>query len=185
MLGRLLILFTVIPIVELAILIPLGEWMGFLPTVALIVVTGIAGAWLGKRQGLKAWARITDDLSSGQLPSDSLLDGLAVLIACAFLVTPGVLTDVAGMILLVPAGRSPLKGYIKRRFKKSLERGDVTFVSMDDPFGGQERGPLSGDRPRTTEDGEVIDVTPEVVDPEPGEDESTQKEEQTVIELED
>ncbi|MGM0556321.1 MAG: FxsA family protein [Myxococcota bacterium] len=162
MLARLLILFTIVPMVELAILIPLGQWMGLWPTLALILVTGVVGAWLGKRQGLRAWGRITDDLSSGKLPSDSLLDGLAVLIACAFLVTPGVLTDVAGMLLLIPTARKPLKGYIKKRFQKSIEGGGVTFVSFDDmdPFGGEGPGPTPGG---SRDD--VIDVTPEVVDP--------------------
>lgn len=182
MLARLLFLFTVIPLVELAILIPLGQWMGFWPTLALVLVTGVTGAWLGKRQGLRAWGRITEDLSSGNLPSDSLLDGLAVLIACAFLVTPGVLTDIAGMLLLIPPARKPVKGYIKRRFKKSLESGDVTFVSFDDmqdPFGG------SPGTPRNAGSGDdVIDVTPEVVEPDAPDDED-QEDTQRVIELDD
>lgn len=166
--------------VELAILIPLGQWMGLWPTLTLILVTGVVGAWLGKRQGLKAWGRITDDLSSGELPSDSLLDGLAVLISCAFLVTPGVLTDVAGMLLLIPPARKPLKTYIKKRFRKSIESGGVSFVSFEDmdPFGGEGAGPDYGE---STDD--VIDVTPEVVEPEqPATDED---EEPKVIELED
>lgn len=183
MLARLLLLFTVIPMVELAILIPLGQWMGTWPTIALILVTGVVGAWLGKRQGLRAWARITDDLSSGKLPSDSLLDGLAVLIACAFLVTPGVLTDVAGMMLLIPPARTPLKKYIKKRFQKSIEDGGVTFVSFDDmdPFDGEGHPPTGG---RSQDD--VIDVTPQVVDPEAdnSEDAPDQKKPE-VIELED
>ena len=156
MLARLLLLFTVIPIVELAILIPLGNWMGLWPTLALIVATGVVGAWLAKRQGIAAWRRITGDLKQGELPSDSLLDGLAVLIAGAFLVTPGALTDVAGMILLIPPARKPLKTYIRNRFQKSIESGDISFISFEhsDPFDGYDTG-----RP-TDENGDVIDVTP-------------------------
>lgn len=180
MLARLLFLFTVIPLVELAILIPLGQWMGLWPTLALILVTGVIGAWLGKRQGLKAWGRITDDLSSGNLPSDSLLDGLAVLIACAFLVTPGVLTDVAGMALLIPPAREPLKRYIKNRFKKSIESGNVSFVSFEDmdPFGGMDSTAGYGDG-----QDDVIDVTPEVVEPDETNDE--EREHEQVIELDE
>lgn len=182
MLARLLFLFTVVPLIELAILIPLGQWMGFWPTLALVMVTGVTGAWLGKRQGLRAWGRITEDLSSGKLPSDSLLDGLAVLIACAFLVTPGVLTDIAGMILLIPPAREPVKSYIKKRFEKSIDSGSVNFVSFDDvdPFGGM------GAPPGQDASDEVIDVTPEVVEPDEQTQSSNEEDEKPkVIEIED
>ncbi|MFW5967018.1 MAG: FxsA family protein [Persicimonas sp.] len=160
MLLRLLFIFTVIPIVELAILIPLGGWIGVWPTVALVVATGILGAVLGKQQGIAAWRRIRHDLRQGKLPGDSLLDGLAILIAGAFLITPGVLTDIAGMVLLIPALRSPVKKYLKKRFKRSLETGSVTFIQV----GGSAEGSPFGDspfgqRPNTAE-GDVIDVTP-------------------------
>ncbi len=158
MLAKLLLLFTIIPIVELAILIPLGQWMGLAPTVALVVVTGVLGAVLAKRQGLAAWKRLQADLAEGRLPGDSLLDGLAVLIAGAFLVTPGVLTDLAGMVLLIPPLRKPLKRYLKKRFKKSLESGSVTYLSFESPF---THGPFDQQPRSPREDGEVIDVTPE------------------------
>lgn len=182
MLARLLLLFTVVPLVELAILIPLGQWMGLWPTLALILVTGVAGAWLGKRQGLRAWERITSDLSGGELPSDSLLDGLAVLIACALLVTPGVLSDIAGMLLLIPPARTPLKSYIKKRFRKSIESGGVSFVSFDDvdPFGP---GADSGSRGR--ENDEVIDVTPKTDDSDSRSAGTENQKEEQIIELED
>lgn len=163
MLLRLLLIFTIIPIVELAILIPLGGWMGVWPTVGLVVATGLLGAVLGKRQGIAAWRRIREELGQGQLPSDSLLDGLAVLIAGAFLITPGVLTDIAGIALLLPASRQPLKKYLKDRFKRSLESGSVTFIrfggsSGDSPFG---QDPFNRTRGGSSPDDEVIDVTPE------------------------
>jgi UPF0716 protein FxsA len=183
MLARLLLLFTIIPIVELAILIPLGDAIGIWPTVALVVTTGVLGAVLAKHQGMAAWRRLQHDLGEGRMPGDSLLDGLAVLIAGAFLVTPGVLTDVAGMFLLIPPLRRPLKLYLKKRFKHSITSGSVSHISMDgsspgSPFGPG--GPTSGpdhldtsdnarpanantpqDKSSPFEDGEVIDVTPD------------------------
>ena len=161
MLARLLLLFTIVPIVELAILIPLGQWMGLAPTVALVLFTGVLGAVLAKRQGLQAWKRLQKDLAGGRLPGDSLLDGLAVLLAGAFLVTPGVLTDISGMILLIPAMRKPLKRYLKKRFEKSLESGSVSYISFDGPFSGN---PFDN-QTSVYEDGEVIDVTPDEAEP--------------------
>lgn len=163
MLARLLLLFTIVPIVELMLLIPLGQWIGLWPTLGLIVVTGVAGAVLGRQQGVAAWRRITEDLGAGRIPSDSLLDGLAVLIAGAFLVTPGVLTDVAGMALLIPPMRRPLKGYLKRRFKGMLSSDNVTFMHIEGPFGGG--GPF--DASDDDSDDEIIDVTPSDVDKSP------------------
>jgi UPF0716 protein FxsA len=169
MLARLLLLFTIIPIVELAILIPLGDLIGIGPTVALVIVTGVLGAVLAKRQGMAAWQRLQKDLAQGQMPGDSLLDGLAVLIAGAFLVTPGVLTDVAGMVLLIPPLRRPLKNYLKKRFKKSLESGTVNVIGFggsfsSSPFDSNRPGdPSIGNKPspHDYEEGEVIDVTPD------------------------
>jgi UPF0716 protein FxsA len=164
MLAKLLLLFTIVPIVELAILIPLGDLIGIGPTVALVIVTGVLGAILAKRQGIAAWQRLQGDLAKGRMPGESLLDGLAVLIAGAFLVTPGVLTDVAGMILLVPPLRRPLKSYLKKRFKRSLESGSVSYISMGGPFSSGSIDPNDLNKPSPYEDGEVIDVTPEETD---------------------
>jgi UPF0716 protein FxsA len=155
-LARLLLLFTIVPIVELMLLIPLGQWIGLWPTLGLIVVTGVIGAVLGRQQGVAAWRRITEDLGQGRIPSDSLLDGLAVLIAGAFLVTPGVLTDLAGMALLIPPMRRPLKGYLKKRFKRMLTSDNVTFMHIEGPLGGG--APFS--TPDEGKDDDVIDVTP-------------------------
>lgn len=163
MIAKLLLLFTIVPIIELAILIPLGEWMGIIPTVALVLTTGFLGAVLAKRQGMAAWRRLKGDLAEGRLPQDSLLDGLAVLIAGAFLVTPGVLTDVTGLLLLIPAMRRPLKNYLRKRFKRSLESGSVSYIRFDGPLGGN---PFEQDSPY--DDGEVIDVTPGEAEPTEG-----------------
>jgi UPF0716 protein FxsA len=158
--AGLLALFTIIPLIELALLIPLGQMIGLWPTIGLVVLTGLVGAFLGKAEGLKAWRRIQDDLAHARMPGDAILDGLAVLIACAFLVTPGVLTDIAGMALLIPIARQPIKALIRRRFLNMLESpgstGFFQFSSFESVHGSPDFYP-----PRGAYGGEdIIDVTP-------------------------
>lgn len=150
MLAKLFALFTIVPLIELLVLIPLGQQIGLWPTVALVVVTATLGAILGKRQGLEAWRRIQDDLATGRMPGDSLLDGLAILLACTLLVTPGVITDIIGLLLLTPIARRPLKAWIKRRFTNMLQNSDVTVIDVTHFHASQS--------PR---DSGVIDITPD------------------------
>lgn len=153
MLAKLFLLFTIIPIIELFVLIPLGSVIGVWPTVAIIVATGVIGAWLGKRQGLDAYRRIQEDLASGRLPGDAIMDGLLVLIACTLLVTPGVLTDAVGLALLIPPARVPLKKLLRGRFTNMLQNPNVTVIDIGSSFGS---------RPSKRErvDDDVIDITP-------------------------
>lgn len=135
MIAKLALLFTTVTLLELAIIIPLGQAIGLLPTVAIVLGTAVLGASLAKRQGLTIWQRIQKELSTGQLPKDSLLDGLAVLIAGAFLLTPGVLTDIAGLLLLLPPARVPLKAIAKKYGKTMLESPDVEVQTGGNIFG--------------------------------------------------
>lgn len=169
MLLKLLALFTIVPLVELALLIPLGMQIGLWPTIGLVVATALLGAVLGKLEGARAWARIKDDLGSGNLPKDSLLDGLAILIAGVFLVTPGVLTDVAAIGLLIPALRKPVRLYAKKKFKKMLERdgGSISFLSSGsggfdaaDSSSGPGAQPFNSSFHSANDGGDIIDVTP-------------------------
>lgn len=125
MLARLLALFLITPIVELALLIQLGDLIGFWPTILIIVVTGVTGSYLAKREGLSIWRRFNERLQGGELPGKELMDGVIILIAGALLITPGVLTDVAGFIGLVPFTRRYLRKYINRRIQRALEKGTV------------------------------------------------------------
>ena len=120
MLVRLILLFTVVPLVELALLLWLASLTDWWFTLCLVVLTGIVGAWLARWQGFRAWRRIQDELAAGRLPTDSLLDGLMILVAAAVLVTPGVLTDLFGFALLVPPFRAMVKRYLAGRFKARL-----------------------------------------------------------------
>lgn len=129
MLLRLLLLFTLVPIAELIVLIQLGQAIGLGPTLLLIFATGVVGAWLARREGARSWWEVRRRLSRGELPASELLGGLMILVAGAFLVTPGVLTDVAGFLLLVRPVRGRLaaavRGWLGRRVES--ERGGIRF----------------------------------------------------------
>lgn len=136
-LGRLALVFVIVPIVELMLLIQLGQAVGLLPTLLLVVLTGVGGAMLARAEGLRVFFQFQSQLASGQLPGQAMLDGASVLLGGAFLLTPGVLTDLVGFSLLVPFTRR----WIHRRVLASLEAqiadGTVRVVSMGSgPLGG-------------------------------------------------
>ncbi len=115
---RLLLLFTVVPLVELYLLIAIGRWVGAVPTIALVIGTGLLGAALARWQGLGVLRRVRDDLDHGRPPTDALIDGLLILIAAAVLLTPGLITDTIGFVLLVPASRA----FVRRRVAAAFSR---------------------------------------------------------------
>lgn len=116
--GRLLLLFIVVPAVELALLIELGDHIGTLATLGLIVITGVVGAALARRQGLSVLRNMQLELTEGRLPAGALVDGVIILIAGALLVTPGILTDAVGFLCLVPAVRKRLKQGLWRHLER-------------------------------------------------------------------
>jgi UPF0716 protein FxsA len=140
-LSRLALLFVIVPILELMLLIQVGQYFGLAPTLALVLFTGVTGAWLARAEGIRVLFQFQKEVASGKLPGQSLLDGISVLVGGAFLLTPGIITDVAGFSLLFP----PTRRWLQRRVQESLERqvaeGSVRVVSMGsfgagmDPFG--------------------------------------------------
>ena len=147
--GRLLLLFIVLPAVELALLIEIGRRIGTLETLAVIVVTGIVGAAMARSQGLRVLTRAREQLAAGEMPADSLLDGLMILIASALLVTPGVLTDAFGFLCLAPGFRSLVKREVVRRFERAVAQGRVQVDVRDGLrfHGTRGRTPRAGDEP--------------------------------------
>ena len=121
MLLRLLLLFILVPLVELYLLLKLGALIGAGPTLALVILTGILGGTLARRQGFVVLRRIRQDLQAGILPTEPLIDGLFILAGGLLLLTPGLLTDVAGFLALVPPSRKLFKRWIKRRFQRILD----------------------------------------------------------------
>ena len=121
MFGRLLLLFITVPLIEVLILIKLGSLFGFWPTIFLVIGTGILGAYLAKLYGLTIWNKIQQDLQAGKMPADKLIDGLLILIGGIVLLTPDLLTDILGFMLLIPFTRSYFKRFVKSKFKKMSE----------------------------------------------------------------
>lgn len=138
MLSRLILLFVTVPLLELALLLQVGQWIGLGPTVALVVATGFAGAALARQQGLRAFLAVQQELAAGGLPGRSLLDGLSILVGGALLLTPGILTDVLGFSLIVPPSRRWLQGIVRRRLERRIQEGAVrlTVFGTEGGFGG-------------------------------------------------
>jgi len=114
---RLLTLFICIPLVELYLLVLMGSRVGPVPTIGLVVVTGVLGASLARRQGFEVWRRIQSELNAGKMPGAELIDGLLVLIGGIVLLTPGLLTDLCGFALMVPSIRAFVRTRLQRKFQ--------------------------------------------------------------------
>jgi UPF0716 protein FxsA len=128
---RLLLLFTLVPLIELFLLVKLGAVIGIGATVLIVISTGVLGAWLARRQGLGVLRRLSEDLNEGRLPGDTLIDGLLILIAGALLLTPGLITDTIGFLLLVPQGRAIVRRIVVARFEKRTIAGDSDVIDAE------------------------------------------------------
>ena len=137
--GRILILFIAVPIVELFLLIEIGQRVGTLATVGLIIGTGVVGASLARQQGISTLARLRNDLDAGQLPAEPIFDGVLILLAAVVLITPGVLTDLVGFLCLVPAYRRFLKRFLKRRFERAVQTATVSVTNASAVAGDRSR----------------------------------------------
>ncbi len=111
---RLALLFTIVPLVELYLLIEVGRIIGVQATIVIVVLTGLLGAWLARVQGLRVLRQVQANLKAGQLPTDAIVDGLLILIAAAVLLTPGLITDSVGFLLLIPAGRKMVRKAVRK-----------------------------------------------------------------------
>lgn len=120
MLGRLLLLFILLPMAELTVLVVVARHTSLLFTIGLLLASGVTGAWLARSQGTRCLSRIREELSQGRMPADSMIDGLMILVAGVMLLTPGVLTDVLAFCLLIPPLRAIIKGVVVARFKHRI-----------------------------------------------------------------
>lgn len=123
MLGWLIILFTAVPVVELALLIHVGGYIGAWNTIAIVILTGIAGALLAKSQGFYALYRIEAGINSGTMPGDEILGGLLILCGGVLFLTPGFITDAAGFLLLIPYTRNIFRKIISRKIQNRIDNG--------------------------------------------------------------
>ncbi|NQV26380.1 MAG: FxsA family protein [Rhodopirellula sp.] len=117
MFGRLLLLFVLMPLIELWLLILVGEHLGAATTIWLVLVTGFVGASLARRQGLQAWLAIQRETQQGKMPAAALVDAMMIFVAGLLLITPGMITDVVGFSLLVP----PVRAFLRNRFRDSIK----------------------------------------------------------------
>jgi len=133
MFGKLLLLFILVPIVELGIFMALGDTLGLVLTLSIIIITGILGAALTKSQGVKAIANFQNALASGAMPHRELVDGVLILIAGAVLLTPGFLTDTVGFLLLVPPFRAILRSVFADKIKDKVKVSNTPLNPEFDP----------------------------------------------------
>jgi UPF0716 protein FxsA len=134
----LVLIFIVVPIAEIYVIIKVGEAIGLLPTVALLLVDAVLGSMLLRHQGRAAWIRFNRALAEGRLPHKEVFDGVLVIMGGALLLTPGFLTDILGLILLIPPTRAVVRGISGRFVRRRLALGSAGGVWT---FGGGRRPP--------------------------------------------
>ena len=118
MFAALALLFLVVPFIELFVLIQVGQAIGALPTIALLVVVSVVGAWLVKREGISVVRRAQEQVRRGQVPGAELVDGVLILIAGALMLSPGFFTDIFGIALMIPPVRAALRGVASKRLSR-------------------------------------------------------------------
>lgn len=164
-----LALFIGLPIAEIAVLIKVADYIDLWPTILLIVLTAVIGVYLLRLQGLSSLARAQTSLNEGRLPVNSITDAVGLMLAGAFLLTPGLITDTLGFALLIPAVRHGIASYFFNKAKKSANINvDMFGEAPSDP---NHRNPFGADhhtRPRSG--GPVIEG--EVIEPQPKPDKS-------------
>jgi UPF0716 protein FxsA len=111
----LIALFIFVPIAELYVIFKIGDSIGWLPTLALLVIDSIAGWWLLKSQGRTVWQRFQATMEAGRVPHREVMDGVLVIFGGAFLLTPGFITDIFGFLLLLPPSRAVFRRFLIRR----------------------------------------------------------------------
>ena len=117
---KLFLAFSIIPLIEIYILIKIGSYFGAITSILLVVFTGILGAYLAKIQGLNTYFRIQQSLQEGRLPSSELIDAVLILFAGILLLTPGFLTDFFGFLLLIQITRNFIKFWLQKIFRKKF-----------------------------------------------------------------
>jgi UPF0716 protein FxsA len=141
MVGVLGVLFLLVPLAELAVIVQVSGAVGLGNTIVLLVVVSVVGAWLCKREGIGVMRRVQTQLERGVVPGREVLDGFLILLAGALMLTPGFLTDVLAILLLVPPSRAVVRAVLTRRFGRGVQLYTATdrihdVRSTEDPSGG-------------------------------------------------
>lgn len=130
----LLITFTAVPLIELMLLIKLGGIIGLIPTIGLVLFTGIFGAYLVRWQGISVLNTVRLEMNMGRMPASYLVDGVLLLISGALLITPGIITDLLGFSLVLPFSRRIYKKYIIKWLEKKVSEGSFHIHYGPGPF---------------------------------------------------
>jgi UPF0716 protein FxsA len=145
----LLILFVAVPLLEIAVLIKVGQWLGFWPTLMLVAGTFVAGAAVVSRSGFTAALRVQEALAKGEPPAAAMLEGALLVLAGVLLMTPGLVADLIGLALLVPPLRRQIAGYAARRVlgatwvhAEGSNTGQAASEQGRAPGAGAEQGPI-------------------------------------------
>lgn len=158
MFPALLLLFLVVPIAELAVIIQVGDWLGLWPTLAILLADSVLGSVLMRLQGRAAWRRFTEATRTGRPPAREVLDGVLVILGGALLLTPGFLTDLVGIALLLP----PTRAVVRRLLVRRLAQRMVVAMTGGGPV-PRDRGGWDG--PGGDVEGRAVDVQAERLPP--------------------
>ncbi len=165
MFPLLVLLFIVVPIVELYVIVQVAGGIGVLETIGLLIVVSVVGAWLVRREGMGVLRKVQQQLAAGEMPTKQIVDGGLIMFAGALMLTPGFVTDAIGVLLLIPPTRILVRGVLMRRFRgrvQTMTAGPAGF------HGGFGPGPGFGRGPVYDVDGtEHVDLTRDDASPEP------------------
>lgn len=135
MIARLFLLFTIVPLIELYFLIKIGSYIGALNTILLLLATGFAGALLVRLEGLRTMRQISYSLSQGTVPAEQMVDSLIIFGAGVLLLTPGVITDIMALFLLVPFTRTLFKRWLRKKFDRMVASGQARLYCRSGNWG--------------------------------------------------
>jgi UPF0716 protein FxsA len=172
---RIFLLFTIIPLVELYLLLSLGSAVGFWPTLGTVIITAVLGTVFAKREGLRVVREWQTALSEGRMPEEGVVSGLLVVVAGALLIAPGVLTDIAGLLLMIGPVRRQVARWVEAYARKKIEDGPARAAGMPGGMftfrvggmprsGGFATAGFPGVRRTRVAPGEIVEVTGEVIE---------------------
>jgi UPF0716 protein FxsA len=119
---KLFLAFTLVPFIEIYLLIKIGAQVGAFNTILIVILTGLLGASLARREGIKTMTKVRESMNRGELPAEEMLDAMLIFVAGVVLLTPGFITDLTGLALLVPKARSWFKRWLRKKFDEWLEK---------------------------------------------------------------
>lgn len=159
MLLILFLLFTVLPATELYLLIQLGGEIGVMETIGIVLITGLLGASLARSQGRQVIGRLEKNVRSGHMPPEDLIQAFLIVFGGVLLVTPGIITDVIGFLMIIPGSRTLFSIWLKKAFKNGVKMGKIQFHTAQYDSHNQGWRPVEPNRPaQDTEPAEVINL---------------------------